>query len=356
MLPTLAITMGDPAGIGPEVVCKALEALRRSGELNVAFRARVIGDGPLLRFTAGELGCDLVFDDFGVDASGADGFSASGVELIHTMIRVGDDEIRPESARDAKQRALATRGRASFLFLQRAIEMCKGIDGAAPTADAIVTAPINKAAWHAAGHDFPGHTEVLAAEFDSPKSGMLFLGPTLRVILATVHIPLKNVAAALKPWKILEKIELGAQACREQGIAAPRIAVAGLNPHAGEGGLLGDEDRELIAPALERARERGIHVRGPIPGDAVFAQAAKGEYDLVVAMYHDQGLIPVKLLDGAKAVNVTAGLAWQGRRITRTSPAHGTAEDIAGQTKADATSMIEAIRCAARLLKSAPAA
>jgi 4-hydroxythreonine-4-phosphate dehydrogenase len=222
--------------------------------------------------------------------------------------------------------------------------------------DAMVTAPISKEAWHAAGITrYPGHTELLGEAFESPASAMLFVGPTLRVMLATIHVALREVPRAIERLGVagvLAKIELCERAARELGVARPRVAVAGLNPHAGEHGLFGREDQDVLAPAVLRARALGIEASGPHPGDAVFMQAADGKHDVVLAMYHDQGLIPVKLVDRRRTVNTTVGLAWQGRAVVRTSPAHGTAYDIAGKGVADATSMKEALLLAARMARA----
>jgi 4-hydroxythreonine-4-phosphate dehydrogenase len=240
-------------------------------------------------------------------------------------------------------------GRYSFDLLLAAITECKSLSQEGRGA-AIVTAPISKDAWSMAGIADPGHTEVLAREFASPQSAMLFVGPSLRVILVTTHIALRDVPRTLTTQRILDCIRLGARACRGLGIAAPRVALAGLNPHAGEGGLFGDEDDRIIAPAVSEARAEGIDATGPLPGDTVFLAAARKKFDLVVAMYHDQGLIPVKLLDREQAVNVTAGLRWQGRPVVRTSPAHGTAYDIAGKNLADPGSMRAAIELALQMV------
>ncbi|MBL8990256.1 MAG: 4-hydroxythreonine-4-phosphate dehydrogenase PdxA [Phycisphaerae bacterium] len=240
-------------------------------------------------------------------------------------------------------------GRASFEAVMRAIDACKRPRGTPGAADAMVTAPVSKEAWHAAGIDLPGHTELLAREFESPDSGMLFVGPTLRVLLATIHVPLARVPGLITRERVAACIELAHRACVGLGVVRPRIAVAGLNPHAGEHGLFGPEDQQRIAPAIEEARARGLDVTGPWPGDVVFLRAVEGRHDVVIAMYHDQGLIPVKLLDRRRTVNMTAGLSWRGRSVVRTSPAHGTAYDIAGSGAADPTSMVEAIRLAARL-------
>ena len=291
--PRIAISVGDPGGIGPEITRAAL------AEASVK---------PLAEF--------VLFGETGK------AFPASPT---------------------------AEGGRQSFDAVMGAIDAVK-----AGVADAVVTGPISKEAWHAAGITrWPGHTELLAEAFASPASGMLFVGPRLRVILATVHMPLREVPGAISAGGVYEKIMLGQHACVDLGVARPRIAVAGINPHAGEGGLFGDEDARLIAPAVARARAEGVDVSGPLPGDAVFIAAAGGAYDLVVAMYHDQGLIPVKLLDGRSAVNMTVGLRWGGRTVVRTSPAHGTAFDIAGTGRADATSMVCAIRLAVEMVLGA---
>lgn len=307
----LAITTGDPAGIGPEIVERA------------ATDARV------------REGFDLV-------VLGPRSWQGGGAGSI-------------EQASMAQK---ASWGRVSFEGVEEAIDLCKrgAVDG-------MVTAPISKEHWKLAGppaSDYPGHTELLADRFASPRSGMLFVGPHLRVMLATIHVPLMKVVSILTAGRVEGAIELAHRACVELGIGQPRVAVAGLNPHAGEGGLFGDEDQRLIAPAVAACRTRGIDASGPWPGDTVFNAAVrdgghlgKGEpkFDIVVAMYHDQGLIPVKLVDGMRAINVTAGLTWQGKRIIRTSPAHGTAFDIAGQNIASAASMIEAILLAGAMAR-----
>ena len=292
--PVIAICTGDPGGIGPEVV------------------AAVIGD-PVL---------------------------AAAAELVV----IGPTRTRAPHAPSADG------GRVSFEAVCEAIERAKLPPGTPGAVDAMVTAPISKQSWWLAGKAYPGHTELLAEAFTSPRSAMLFVGPSLRVILVTIHVPLAAVPGLLTTWGVLSAIELGAQACREMGVAAPRVAVCGLNPHAGEGGLFGDEDARIIAPAIAQAQAAGINATGPHSADAIFLAAAKGDHDLVVAMYHDQGLIPVKLLDRALSVNTTVGLSWQGRRIIRTSPAHGTAFDIAGRGVADPSSMREAVRVAVKMV------
>lgn len=319
--PTIAISIGDPQGIGPEISRAAV------ADPGVRAAARV-------RLFASLSSSELALPQW--EGVGVEWVSASG------GAEFGGGE--PPAA---------WAGRASLACVEAAIAAAKLEPGAPGHVEAIVTAPIAKEAWHLAGVSFPGHTELLAERFESPRSAMLFVGPRLKVILATIHVALARVPALLTAEKIFDCIELGARACRELGTALPRVAVCGLNPHAGEHGLFGDEDARVIAPAIERARAAGIDATGPWPGDTIFLAAANGGYDLVVAMYHDQGLIPVKLLDQKAAVNVTVGLAWKGRRIIRTSPAHGTAFDIAGRGTADPASMIAAIMLAAQMAGSA---
>jgi 4-hydroxythreonine-4-phosphate dehydrogenase len=209
-------------------------------------------------------------------------------------------------------------------------------------ADAVVTAPIAKESWHLAGRAWPGHTEYLAHLTKAKQHAMMFAGGELKVALATTHVPLSGLWGTLNIGAIFRPIELLDAAMRDWfGVVKPRIAVCGLNPHAGENGLFGDEEDRLIKPALRMAREQGIDATGPHPGDTVFLAHRAGKYDAVVAMYHDQGLIPVKLLGFHEAVNLTLGLP-----IVRTSPDHGTAFDIAGKNRADSGSMRAALRMA----------
>ncbi|MDA8248754.1 MAG: 4-hydroxythreonine-4-phosphate dehydrogenase PdxA, partial [Rhodospirillales bacterium] len=209
---------------------------------------------------------------------------------------------------------------------------------------ALVTAPISKAAWHAAGIGFPGHTELLAARAGVSEFAMMLANDELRVVLVSIHVPLAEAIRLVTPAAELRAIRLAAAAARRFGIARPRVAVAGLNPHAGEDGLFGAEDRAVIAPAVAAARAEGIDASGPWPGDTVFARARTGAFDVVVAQYHDQGLIPVKYLGLDQGVNVTLGLPF-----VRTSPDHGTAFDIAGTGRASDASLRAAVRMAARM-------
>jgi 4-hydroxythreonine-4-phosphate dehydrogenase len=285
--PRVAITVGDPSGIGPEVAAGAAVA---PAVLDVC-EPIVYASEDAASFSPGEL---------------------SG-------------------------RA----GRAAYEVIARAVE-----DARKGAVDALATAPINKEAFRLAGLPWAGHTDLLAHLTGVERVAMMFHSDALRVVLATIHIPLADVPKALTQPSLEATIELTARELPRFGLSSPRIAVAGLNPHAGEHGLFGREDDEVIRPAIEACRGRSIDVAGPFPADTVFVRAVRGEFDVVVACYHDQGLIPVKLLAFGRAVNVTLGLP-----IVRTSVDHGTAFDIAGRGMADAGSMIAAVRLAARLAR-----
>lgn len=361
--PLVAISLGDPAGIGPEIVCKSLQ----SNALREKARFVLLGDLLSLKRAAESAGIPPFWEEISPGAPSSIYTPAAGEVLAIETGGAVETGVRTDwPATDS-----AAGGRVSFGAVERAIELVKRARGDALRAEAIVTAPISKASWDRArreapdatasarfgpiGKGFPGHTELLADRFGAEKSAMLFVGPTMRVILVTIHVPLARVPELITPERVLDTIELADRACREMGLDSPRLAVCGLNPHAGEGGLLGMEDRERIAPGVERARAKGIDVRGPLPADTLFGKAhlvngrrkdAQNGYDCIVAMYHDQGLIPVKLADPLGTVNVTVGLSWNGEGVIRTSPAHGTAFDIAGRNLADPTSMTSAISLA----------
>jgi 4-hydroxythreonine-4-phosphate dehydrogenase len=326
----VGVTLGDPGGIGPEVVVKALADRR----LRAKAVFRVYGPAAALAAAARAARIKPAWTVIGPDDPRPTPVPGR-VTLLNCP--VPDSRFAPEPT--------AVGGATSFRCVGDAIA-----DALRPADDsrhiaAVVTGPISKEAWALAGHaQFPGHTELLAARCGTPRIGMMFVSPKLRVILATAHVPLARVATMLTRARVLETIELGAAACRALGTERPRVAVCGLNPHAGEGGVLGEEDARVIAPAIREAVEAGIDARGPFSADTIFLAAVRGGYDLVVAMYHDQGLIPVKLLDRDRAVNLTVGLP-----IIRTSPDHGTAFDIAGASKAEAGSMKSAIELAIRL-------
>jgi 4-hydroxythreonine-4-phosphate dehydrogenase len=276
--PRIGITLGDPAGIGPEVVAKAL----KSGRLDRRFDYEVIGNP-------------------------------------RTKRRADAADWVVEGAKRCLEGELA----------------------------ALATAPITKELLHRAGYPFVGQTELLAHLSRTKRFAMMLTGGPLRVALVTIHAPLRDVPKLIRTRKIVEVIELSDEICRRFGIRRPRIAVAGLNPHAGEGGLLGDEEQRVIAPAVKRAARSGIVVNGPHSADTLFYRAAHGQFDAVVAMYHDQGLAPLKLIAFDDGVNLTLGLPF-----VRTSPDHGTAPDIAGKGIARPNGMIAAINMAAKLARS----
>jgi 4-hydroxythreonine-4-phosphate dehydrogenase len=313
--PPIAISLGDPAGIGPEVVVRAL-AVRP--ELDV----RIFGDPVVL-----------------VRAAERARVPRPRPEALRVVTTLRPDEVTPGQPNDAS-------GRAQLAYLDAATKAV--LTG---EARALVTAPISKEWIARAGFTFPGHTEYLAARAGTSEFAMMLAGPQLRVVVATTHIALRDVPTALTPEGIASTIALTAQAlARQFRIALPRVAVAGLNPHAGEAGRFGDEERRLVEPAIALARARlaaaGVQaaVTGPHVPDVVFRQAAGGAFDAVVALYHDQGLIPVKLLHFDEAVNVTLGLPFP-----RTSPDHGTAFDIAAASTARPESFLAALDLAARL-------
>lgn len=290
-LPVIAVTAGDPSGVGPEIAVKA------SRHPRVVAVCRPVIYGP------------------------------------HA-----EADIAPFPA----GRIDAASGRAAYDAIVAATNDAK----AGPVA-AVVTAPINKAAFAAAGLPWRGHTDLLAHLCDVREVAMMFWSERLRVVLATVHIPLREVPRALTRDSVLGILRLTARSLPAFGVTDPRLGLCGLNPHAGEDGLMGTEDRDVLAPAAEAARAEGIDARGPFPADTIFVRAVRGEFDAVVANYHDQGLIPVKLVAFGRAVNVTLGLP-----IIRTSVDHGTAFDIARKGIAEEGSLVEAILLAARLAHS----
>jgi len=287
-LPRVAITVGDPSGIGPEIAARAA----RDPRVLEVCEPVLFGPPDLAPFVPGRLSAE------------------SGRAAYDVIVRAV---------------AAATRGEVS----------------------AIATAPVSKEAFALAGVPWKGHTDLLGHLTGSPFVAMMFESPALRVVLATVHVALRDVSSLLTRELVEKTIALTARELPRFGASAPRIAVAGLNPHAGEHGLMGHEETEVLVPAIRACRSAGIDASGPFPADTVFLRAHRGEFDAVVACYHDQGLIPVKLLAFGQAVNVTLGLP-----IVRTSVDHGTAFDIAGTGRADHGSMVEAVRLAARLARA----
>lgn len=323
---TIAISMGDPAGIGPEIVVKALAdpEIRRLADFVV------FGLNEPMVYAA-----DLAeIETFWWRCS-----PEQVAEFRHDMVVADFDEFSEPFVPSC---ATAAGGRASMAFCQAAIAAAK-----AGWVDAIVTAPISKHAWHLAGYKYPGHTELLGHSFGTRRVGMGFVAGPLRVALASIHVGLFDLRNKFTIGLVFNPIDLLHETLRDAfGIPDPKIAVCGLNPHAGENGAFGDEEERIIKPAIEMARNAGINALGPFPADTIFYHAARGQYDGVVAMYHDQGLIPVKLLAFETAVNVTMGLP-----VVRTSPDHGTAFDIAGKNQANPSSFKEAVRLAAFLAK-----
>jgi len=336
----LAVTMGDPGGVGPEIVIKALS----SPEIRKQYVPVVIGDVSVIHDALTLLKLPLRLRTIkSPEESRQDGGSIS-------IIYMPPPERPFEKGRSSdfpkrvyiKNSPSAEGGRACASYIKKAVELAlnKEVDG-------IVTAPISKEALKMAGFRWPGHTEMLADLTHTKDFAMMLVGGPLRVILVTIHTALKNVPGLITKQRIVKTIRLAAKACDMLRIKKPVIAVAGLNPHAGESGIFGDEEIKKIIPAVRAAIREGIPVSGPYPPDTVFHKAFKGEIDIIVCMYHDQGLIPLKMIAFDKGVNVTVGLPF-----IRTSPDHGTAFDIAWRGIADPSSMIEAIKLAVKLRNS----
>jgi 4-hydroxythreonine-4-phosphate dehydrogenase len=318
----MAITMGDPAGIGPEIIAK----LFAEGSPAPAV---VVGDAGILRRAVALLGVAVEVVKIETPAQAVGG--AGRIEVLAVGALPLD---LPFGRIDARA------GAAAFAYINRAIDEVQ-----AGRLSGIVTAPINKAAMNAAGIDYPGHTEILAERAGVTDYAMMLANDELRVLLVSIHVSLADAIRAVTVENERRAIRLADLAGRQFGIARPRVAVAGLNPHAGEGGMFGREDDAIIAPAVAQARAEGIDVTGPLSGDTVFMRARRGEFDVVVAQYHDQGLIPVKYLGLDQGVNITVGLPF-----VRTSVDHGTAFDIAGTGQASAASLRYAILQAAAMM------
>jgi 4-hydroxythreonine-4-phosphate dehydrogenase len=325
--PTIGITMGDPCGVGAEIVVKALAC----GELRQRAKFVIFGFSEQIAYTADTIELDIAFHRAHYE---------DVRRFPHEVVVLDYDDISLPASMPRGPSKIG--GQASMAFCRGAIQAAN--DG---LVDAIVTAPISKVSWQMAHFKkYSGHTELLAEMCGAKNVAMMFVSPRLKVALATIHLALFDVRNVLTIGCVFNPIDLADTALREWfGVEKPRIAVAGLNPHAGEDGRFGDEESRVISPAILLASEAGINVSGPYPADTVFNQALDGKFDCVVAMYHDQGLIPIKLLAWEDAVNVTLGLP-----IIRTSPDHGTAFDIAGKNKASASSMIAAISLAVDLV------
>ena len=325
--PMIAMTMGDAAGVGPEVIMKSLT----HAELYEQCRPLVIGDADRLREAGRIAGCDLAVRELAEDDVEKARFQPGTVDCI-------DLKLIPAGLPWGKLSAVA--GDAAFHYVEVAARLA--VSGKVA---AICTAPLNKEALHAGGHNFPGHTELLAHLTGAEEVSMMLSTPKMRVLHVTTHIGLIDAIAKIEPGLVERTIARGHDALMKTGIANPRIAVCGINPHAGENGLFGyGEEETKIAPAIAACRGKGWNVEGPLPADTLFFRAQRGDFDLVVAMYHDQGHGPVKALGLESGVNITIGLP-----VIRTSVDHGTAFDIAGTGRADERSMLEAMRLAIEL-------
>jgi 4-phospho-D-threonate 3-dehydrogenase / 4-phospho-D-erythronate 3-dehydrogenase len=323
VLPRIGITMGDPAGIGPEVVLKAVaeEEVRRT------CIPVIIGDAQLLAHTARTLDLQSGYDIVRADEP----FPEHSEPVIYHLDNI-TGLIEPGIESGAA-------GKAAGGYIEAAVELC-----AAGSIDAVATAPINKRALFLGGYSFPGHTEFFAHLTGAEEYAMAFVAGNLRIVLLSTHVPLAEAIRLVERDRIVSRINLTNRELQRWGIEKPRLAVAALNPHGAEGGLFGVEEASEIIPAIDACRRDDINVQGPFSADTVFLRASRGEFDGVVACYHDQAMIPVKCLSFGEAVNVTLGLPF-----IRTSVDHGTAFDIAGKGLAEHSSMVAAIKLAAEL-------
>lgn len=336
MKPILAITMGDPAGIGPEIIARALT----HQEVYEQCRPLVSGDAAVMEKAISQLGLPMTVKAIQQVNEAEFKFGQIDVYDLHC--------VDMDTFEYGKVQAQC--GNAAFLFIRKAIELAM-----AGEVDGTVTAPLNKAALNLAGHHFDGHTEIYATFTNTKKYAMLLADEYLRVIHVSTHVPLRKACDLVKKPRIIEVTELITDACKQFGIANPRIGIAGLNPHSSDNGLFGDEEALEITPAVEELKARGFNVEGPVPPDSLFAKAKCGQFDGCVAMYHDQGHIPLKVLgfnwnketgkmESTKGVNITLGLP-----IIRVSVDHGTAFDVAGKGIASEDAMLLSIDYAARM-------
>ena len=323
-IPIIALTMGDPAGIGPEIIVKAFQ----DEALPLQSRALVIGDARLLQETAKKYAPEILIHPVKKPEQGW--YQTCTIDVI-------DLKNVPENCPLGKPSAEA--GQASYEAIKAAVDLaiCNEVS-------AITTAPINKKSLHLAGHPFPGHTELLAHMTGSKKVALMMAGKNLRVVLVTTHVPLEQIQPLINEENVLNTIRLTHEWLVQNVTDIPNIAVTGLNPHCGDGGIFGKEETQHILPALKKAQTEGIQASGPFSADALFSRLDSKKYDAVVCMYHDQGMIPVKIDSAGQGVNITLGLS-----ILRTSVDHGTAFDIAGKGKACPENLKIALRTATRL-------
>lgn len=325
--PIIGITMGDAAGIGPEIIVKALA----HEEIYEKCRPIVIGDAKIL-----EKVLPIVASTLTVNVID----SPSNASFKHGTIDVIDLNILPTDVPFGE--VSGTAGDAAYQYLEKAVELAKEKE-----IDSICTAPLNKEALHKGGHLYPGHTEILADLTDTDNFSMMLTTPNLKVIHLTTHIGLIEAIESITPERTYDVVKLAHDTLSKAGFAEPKIAVCGINPHAGENGLFGNgEEEEKLQPGIDKAKAEGMNVTGPLPADTLFFRAGRGDFDIVVACYHDQGHAPVKVMGIEDGVNITVGLKGG---IIRTSVDHGTAFDIAGKNIAAETSMIAAIQSAYEL-------
>ena len=323
--PILAVTLGDAAGTGPELITRALIL----PEVRAVCRPVLIGDAGVLRSALAITGAPASVRV--VESPAAAGDAPAVIDVV--------DLANLDAGRLERGRVNAATGRAAYESIRRAVEMTR-----AGQAHAVVTSAINKAALHAAGYAYDGHTELLAELCGNPKVTMMLVADQLRVCHVSTHVSLREAIERVRPERIVSVIRLARAGVQELGIADPHIVVAGLNPHAGEGGIFGDEEIRFIAPAIEQARSLGFRVSGPFAGDTVFFRTAQGEFDCAIAMYHDQGHVAAKMLGIWFGVNVTLGLP-----IIRTSVEHGTDFANAGTGRGDPRSLVAALKLAATM-------
>ncbi|WP_101842709.1 4-hydroxythreonine-4-phosphate dehydrogenase PdxA [Halobacillus sp. Marseille-P3879] len=325
--PVIGITMGDAAGVGPEIIVKSVE----NTDIRQNSIPLIIGDLKILNRAASLLDSNITFKKVDKD------YDFSQLEQSNEVYCL-DLDLLPEDLPYGEVSSEA--GNGSFEFLRTAIELAneRKIDG-------ICTAPLNKEALHKGGHLYPGHTEILAELTNTKNFSMMLSSPKLKVIHVTTHVGLRDAIERIEPTRVYEVIKMAHDTLIQSEKHPPKIAVCGINPHAGENGLFGyGEEEEKVIPGVERAQKEGIDVQGPLPADTLFFRAVRGDFDIVVAMYHDQGHGPIKVLGLDAGVNITVGLP-----IIRTSVDHGTAFDIAGSGQADEKSMLEALRQAIEL-------
>ncbi|GIP29006.1 4-hydroxythreonine-4-phosphate dehydrogenase [Paenibacillus sp. J23TS9] len=325
--PIIGITMGDGAGVGPEIILKSLQ----SREIYELCNPVVIGDSKILSRAQSFVNSDLQIKTITDDQLDQLAFEFGTVYCLDLDLLRADLPIGQVSAEA---------GHAAFEYLAKAIDLAKK-----QQIDAICTAPLNKEALHKGGHQYPGHTEILADLTNTSEFSMMLSAPNLKVIHVTTHVGIIDAVRMINPERVYRVIQLAHETLTKSGIENPRIAVCGINPHAGENGLFGyGEEDEKVVPGVKKAQEEGINVVGPLPADTLFFRTVRGDFDIVVAMYHDQGHGPVKVLGLDAGVNITVGLP-----IIRTSVDHGTAFDIAGKGIVEEKSMMEAIRQAVEL-------